>query len=153
MRGGEFWGARRPAQFRSPTTQHIPRSNNMSFVTQEMVREIRLASATDLEIDGIKGVKFKLVKLSAEAGEQLTAKQKELTDGKISPVELARFCLRHAVATPEGDPLTDEDAAALIGVLPLESVLNLVAAFTGGVKQQIAASTEKRAATKKAKGS
>lgn len=123
----------------------------MSFITAEKVREIRLRGAKDLEIDGFTE-KFKLVKISAEAAELLAEKQKELTEGKISGVALARFTLKHAVATPAGDLLTDEDVAALMSVLPLETVLKLAGAFTGSVTDQVAASGVK-ARAKKAKGS
>jgi hypothetical protein len=111
MRGGEFWGARRPAQFRSPThAAHPQEQQHVVRHSREWFERFASASATDLEIDGLD-TKFKLVKLSAKAGEQLIELQEQVKAGKISPVAVAGFTLQHAVATPEGDLLSDEDAA------------------------------------------
>jgi predicted polyphosphate/ATP-dependent NAD kinase len=122
----------------------------MSFITPEKVREIRLRGAKDLEIDGLD-TKFKLVKLSAKAGEQLIELQEQVKAGKISPVAVAGFTLQHAVATPEGDLLSHEDADQLMSVLSLEAVMKLSAAFTDSIDvQMVAGGAKKGRAAKKA---
>jgi hypothetical protein len=100
----------------------------VSFISKENVRAVRLKKATDVDLPDLN-VKVKIGPLVGEASLLAIDLQKEVNAGTKKTVDLFRFVVRHAVTTPEGDPLSDEDQAILCSAASLTEIGRILEAF------------------------
>lgn len=109
----------------------------MAFLTPEQILGIRKKGSKLISLDSMDGKQIRVIKMSSTAQLESEALQLEVKAGKATPADFLKFMLKSACADMDGVLLTEQDAAELFNILPLEDVTVLVHAISGLINSAV----------------